>query len=438
MKSIGYKEERLNHMQSDLMAELLEQKHEAEFIAALLEMLISQKSCITIWRELLDKCLEDTESNFGILGIVNEEGRFDIAAISGSIWGISEISDEKAWQLMSNLELQGVWKEVVEKNQAIAYNHPPGMPWPDRKKVVLELNSMLGIPFSTSDSVYGMIAMANKEGGYSEKDKNRISRVASAIMLMLNRRRMELDLTKANKALQKSNKELDDFTYIVSHDLKEPLRGISAFSQFLMEDYAEKLDEQGKHYVQVINKSSLRMKSLIDSLLEISRLRRRSNPYKQINLNELLAQIIDSLEYTIKEKNAKIEVQEGLPNINCDHIRFKQVFYNLLTNALKYCDKDRPEVKIGYKDASEEYIFFVADNGIGIRKEDFNKVFTIFQRLHNADQYEGTGAGLTIVKTIVEAHRGTMWLESEVGKGSTFYFTFPKKGKQEKLICTVK
>ncbi len=425
-------------MHDDLTAELLEQKQEAEFITALLEMLISQKSCIAIWRELLDKCIEDTKSNFGILGVVNDEGKFDLAAISGSIWGTSGISEEKAWQLFSDLELQGVWKEIIEKNQAIAYNQPPGMPWTDKEKGVLQLDCLLGIPFSSTDNAYGMIAMANKQGGYSEKDKNRISRVASAIMLMLNRRRMELDLTKTNKALQKSNKELDEFTYIVSHDLKEPLRGISAFSQFLMEDYAEKLDEKGRHYVQVINKSSARMKTLIESLLEISRLRRKSNPYKEVNVNELLKEIVDSLEYTIREKNAKIDIQEGLPNINCDHIRYKQVFYNLLTNALKYCDKERLEVKIGCKDSPEEYVFFVKDNGIGIREEDFDKVFMIFQRLHNADKYEGSGAGLTIVKTIVEAHKGTMWLESEVGKGSTFYFTFPKKGKQEKLICSVR
>ena len=201
-------------MQDDLMAELLEQKQEAEFITSLLEMLISQKSCIAIWRELLDKCLEDTQSNFGILGVVNNEGKFDLAAISGSIWESSQISEEKAWQLMSNMELQGVWKKVIDENKALIHNQSPGMPWKEDAKGVLQIDSLLGIPFSSSENAYGMIAMANKPGGYTEKDKNRISRVASAIMLMMNRRRMELELTKTNKALQKSNKDLDDLKYL--------------------------------------------------------------------------------------------------------------------------------------------------------------------------------------------------------------------------------
>lgn len=425
-------------MQDNLMSELLEQKKEAEFIASLLEMLISQKSCLTIWRELLDKCIEDTQSNFGILGVVNNEGKFDLAAISGSIWKTSDVSEEKAWQLMTNLDLQGAWKDVVEKNQAIVLNESPGMPWGKQEGKEVVIDSMLGIPFASSENAYGMIAMANKPGGYTEKDKNRIARVASAIMLMLNRRRMELDITKANTALKKSNKELDDFTYIVSHDLKEPLRGISAFGNFLMEDYHDKLDEQAKHYLQVINKSSDKMKSLIDGLLKISRLRRQENIYREINSNELLEEIVDSIEFTLKEKNSKINIQEGMPIITCDCVRYKQVFYNLITNALKYCDEEFPEIKIGFKDNISEYVFFVKDNGIGIRKEDFDKIFKIFHRLHNDEKYEGTGAGLTIVKTIVEAHKGIMWVESEVGQGSTFYFTLPKKDGEDKLICTIK
>lgn len=241
----------------------------------------------------------------------------------------------------------------------------------------------------------------------------------------------ELNLKRSNSLLRRSNQELDDFTYIVSHDLKEPLRGISNFCQYLMEDYSRQLDKKACHYLDVIKKSSARMKKLIDDLLKLSHVRRKSNSSEELNLNRALKEIIQNMEPAIKEKKVKIKIQKDLPTITCDSLRYKQVFYNLVNNAIKYADKAKPYIKIGWRQTPAEHIFTIKDNGPGISKEDYDKIFTIFRRLHH-DKNEGTGAGLTIVKTIVESHGGRIWVESELGHGSVFYFTCPKVQIEDK------
>ncbi len=235
-------------------------------------------------------------------------------------------------------------------------------------------------------------------------------------------------LAEANEALARSNKELDDFTYTVSHDLKEPLRGMSAFTKFLMEDYKEKLDEQGKEYLKSMSDSSTRMTHLIEDLLNLSRIARIKNPYEKVDFNKLLEEVKKNLEYSLAEKKGQLKIAGTLPIVECDRVRIAEVFSNLVSNAIKYSPKERaPLIEIGYKDRDSFYEFYVKDNGIGIEKQYYDKIFQIFQRLHGRDEYEGTGAGLTIVKKIVEMHGGRIWVESELGKGSIFYFTLPKR-----------
>ncbi|MFC1623717.1 ATP-binding protein [Candidatus Omnitrophota bacterium] len=234
-------------------------------------------------------------------------------------------------------------------------------------------------------------------------------------------------LGEANKALASKNKELDDFTYIVSHDLKEPLRGTKAFTKMLMEDYSNKLDKEGKEHLKTISDSSIRMARLIEDLLNLSRIGRIKNIKRDIDLNELLSDVKKNLVYSLEERNVDLKVMENLPTLTCDNIRISEVFSNLISNAIKYSKKDiRPVIEIGYRDKGDFYEFYVKDNGIGIDEEYYDKVFQIFQRLHAKGEYEGTGAGLTIVKKIIENHSGKIWVTSEVGAGSTFYFTLPK------------
>ena len=236
-------------------------------------------------------------------------------------------------------------------------------------------------------------------------------------------------LADANNALALKNKELDDFTYIVSHDLKEPLRGVKAFTKLLMEEYSKKFDKEGKEYLQTISESSSRMTGLIEDLLNLSRIGRIKNIEPDVDFNELLLDVKKNLQYSLEEKKVELKIPEDLPRVTCDKIRISEVFSNLISNAVKYCKKDvKPVVEVSFSDKGNFYEFSVKDNGIGIEKQYHDKVFQIFQRLHAKGEYEGTGAGLTIVKKIVENHGGKIWVESEPGKGSTFYFTISKKG----------
>ncbi|QLE57070.1 ATP-binding protein [Nostoc sp. TCL26-01] len=233
------------------------------------------------------------------------------------------------------------------------------------------------------------------------------------------------ELAQLNIELERSNQELDAFAYIASHDLKEPLRGIHNYSNFLIEDYGTIIDEPGKEKLVTLIRLTQRMEDLIDSLLHFSRLGRVDLFMQQTDLNEIVHRILDMLSGRIEETGVEIRIPRPLPTVYCDRIQIGEVFSNLIANAIKYNDKPQKWIEIGYLEhPSPTTTFYVRDNGIGIREKHFEAIFRIFKRLHGPSKYGGgTGAGLTIAKKIVERHGGKIWLESIYGEGSTFYFT---------------
>ncbi|WP_224996003.1 ATP-binding protein [Cesiribacter sp. SM1] len=237
-------------------------------------------------------------------------------------------------------------------------------------------------------------------------------------------------LARLNKELERSNSELDSFAYIASHDLKEPLRGIHNYSQFLLEDYYDKLDDAGKEKLTTLMRLSTRMEQLIDSLLHYSRVGRSDLQKTTVDLNQVLESVQDSLQSRLVGKKVTITIAEELPAVECDELLVHEVFQNLLANAIKYNNCEEVKIVVGWfaqerADLKEgRKVFYVKDNGIGIDKQHFDAVFSIFRRLHARQSFGGgTGVGLTIVKKLVERHGGEIWLESEQEKGTTFYFT---------------
>lgn len=239
------------------------------------------------------------------------------------------------------------------------------------------------------------------------------------------RKRAETNLLRYTQALEHSNRELDDFAYIASHDLKEPLRGIHNHSQFLIEDNKDKLDSDSVMRLNRLSYLSQRMEALVNDLLYFSRLGRQELAIQSTDLNEVIRDIESTLDVLIHDRTAKIIVPQALPTIVCDKPRVTEVFRNIITNAIKYNDKPEKRVEIGYQDNAGQHVFYVKDNGKGIDKEFYEEIFRIFKRLESSkdSKEDGTGVGLTFVKKIVERHGGKVWLDSKMGEGTTFYFT---------------
>ena len=243
-------------------------------------------------------------------------------------------------------------------------------------------------------------------------------------------KRVAADLRLQSRRLEEKVREMDDFTHAVSHDLKEPLRGIEAFAGFLLEDYNEKLDDQGKTYLRFLKQSAVRMKDLIHDLLALTALSRKEPELQEVDLNRVVSQVERDLEYAIRSKHAVIRVDAPLPTVTGDPTHLGELFRNLLSNAMKFNRSEPPEVRISARDDEGGFLrVAVADNGIGIDARYRERIFDLFERLHPQEEFEGTGAGLAICKKVVEGYGGRIWVESEPGQGSTFFVTLPKAQK---------
>jgi len=246
------------------------------------------------------------------------------------------------------------------------------------------------------------------------------------------RKRNEQELRDLNEQIKKraeelaaSNAELERFAYVASHDLQEPLRMISSFMQLLQRKYTNELDETANQYIRYAVDGADRMKKLILDLLEYSRIGTNRDQFTDIDMGEVAGQVLQTFDERILKTGALIKVQT-MPVIKANRTQMIQLLQNLVGNALKYNNSPVPEVEIGCDEKNDIWQFFVKDNGIGIEQKYFDKVFAIFQRLHNKSQFSGTGIGLAICKKIAEKHGGNIWIESGVGKGSSFFFTIKK------------
>ncbi len=245
------------------------------------------------------------------------------------------------------------------------------------------------------------------------------------------RKEWETRLSHYTKALELSNKELDDFAYIASHDLKEPLRGLHNHARFLLEDNQDKLDADSVSRLGRLSYLSQRMEKLVNDLLYFSRLGRQELAIQPTDINAVIHDIENTLDVLLAERKARIIISEPLPTVICDQTRITEVFRNLITNAIKYNDSPEKEIEIGFLSTQPfggevfNEVFYVKDNGRGIAAGFYDEIFRIFKRLqgNNDSHEEGTGVGLTFVKKIIERHGGKIWLQSEVGSGTIFYFT---------------
>jgi signal transduction histidine kinase len=242
--------------------------------------------------------------------------------------------------------------------------------------------------------------------------------------------KMVRTLTQQADALKRSNADLEQFAYVASHDLQEPLRMVSGFTGLLKRRYAGKLDADADEYIEFAVGGANRMQSLINDLLSFSRVGREEITAKPVNTQLALDQALANLQAAIQERSALVS-STLLPTVWADHGMLVRLFQNLISNALKFCKAERPIVRIEANAHGADWVFSVADNGIGIESQYKDHIFLLFQRLHKQSEYPGTGIGLAVCKRIVERNGGRIWLESEPGKGTTFFFTLPATGGQQ-------
>jgi len=273
------------------------------------------------------------------------------------------------------------------------------------------------------DEQVGLQALRHGVQDYLVKGKYDLYTLDKSIRYAIERKRTELAQKQLLKDLEGVNEELRSFAYIVSHDLKAPLRGIRSLAEWIAEDYADKLGDEGKEQIALLLSRVERMHDLIDGVLQYSRVGRICEDRVEVDLNKLLA---EAVELVAPPEHIAIEVAAGLPTIHGEPTRLLQVFENLLSNAVKYMDKPEGRVWVTCEEDGDFWRLGVHDNGPGIDAKHFEKIFQIFQTVHGRDDCDSTGVGLSLVKKIVEMYGGRVWVESEVGRGSTFYVTFPK------------
>jgi light-regulated signal transduction histidine kinase (bacteriophytochrome) len=269
-----------------------------------------------------------------------------------------------------------------------------------------------------------------------ELDQRVVERTAELVTANANlkaetteRKRAEDVLAQKAEELERSNAELEQFAYVASHDLQEPLRKIKSFTELFAKRFKGKFDEKADTYIYYIVDGAGRMQGLIKDLLSYSRVSTRGEPFKMTNFDYVLRSAINDCEIAIKESNAEI-TYDKLPTVAADESQLIRVLQNLIGNAIKFRGENIPRIHISAEEGHHEWTFSVQDNGIGIETQYYDRIFEIFKRLHGKEEHPGSGIGLSISKRIVERHGGRIWVESKPGKGSTFKFALPKTREQ--------
>ncbi len=294
-----------------------------------------------------------------------------------------------------------------------------------------KVKSILCIPILRASNLVGILYIENNltPGAFTPQRQEILKMLAIQAAISLENailyeelKKRTISLEHTLDALRRSNKELEQFAHIASHDLREPLRTITSFTQLLSKRYKDKLDDEANEFIQFAVDGAQRMNQLIIDLLTFSRVETQGKSFEWIDCRGVLERVILNLHTSIEKRGAKISYK-NLPSVNVDHTQLIQLLQNLIGNAIKFHGEKPPRIHISAIKEENKWVFSVKDNGIGIDPKYFDRIFQIFQRLHKRKEYPGSGIGLAVCKKIVERHGGKIWVESEVGKGSTFYFT---------------
>lgn len=292
-----------------------------------------------------------------------------------------------------------------------------------------DLRSHLCVPIVQNDQAIGHISLVSTDvAAFTHDQVHLLTSVAGHLGSAIQNSKLHKEVAQRAEELARSNAELSQFTYVASHDLQEPLRMVTSYTELLAHRYREKLDADALEFIDFASDGARRMQSLINDLLQFSRVDRKGKELEPTDCEATLDQILENLKISIEESGA-IVTSDPLPMIMADRTQLGQLFQNLIGNAIKFRNEDPPRVHVSVTCTSKEWVFSIQDNGIGIEPEYKDRIFHLFQRLHTREEFSGTGIGLAICKKIVERHGGKIWVESEPNKGCTFNFTIPAQGE---------
>jgi signal transduction histidine kinase len=367
-------------------------------------------------RNRVETALRQSDARLRFTLEATHVGQWDLDLVTGDvqrtlghdlIFGYDSLQSEWSYDLFLNRHCHPADRALFDQKfkEALA----KGQSWESEYRFI-----------HTDQSVRWMWA----KGDVYLRDGDKPLRMAGLIMDITDRKKIEQDHQRLATELNRSNTDLEQFAYVASHDLQEPLRAVAGCVQVLQKRYKGSLDAGADELIGHTVEGVSRMQTLINDLLAYSRIATRGQEFVSSDLAGVVGRALASLQSSVKE-SAAVVTQDTLPTIKADRGQMTQLFQNLIGNALKYRGTAAPNVHIGVQRHEGEWVFSVRDNGIGIKKEFFDRIFILFQRLHNRTKYTGTGIGLAICKKIVERHGGRIWVESEPGNGSTFFFTIP-------------
>ena len=389
-------------------------------IAELAAALLAARPLDEIASLVLTHARQLTDSEFGYVGYLDPTtGALTSPAVTPEVLNVRPGDEPEA----------GAWDWIMESPAPLLINRPADDPrWKGSPAGYVSLRRFLSAPAVVADTALGQIWVANAPVDYDDRDLEVVSRLATIYAVAVQRRWADEELRLKSDELERSNQDLEQFAYVASHDLQEPLRMVRSYVQLLQRRYGGKLDTDADEFIAFAVDGVERMQTLISDLLKLSRVGTRGKEFVPIFCEEVLDQALSNLEIAIRESGASI-TRDPLPTLRGDDTQLIQLFQNLIGNALKFSGDRRPEIHIAAKPRGRGWMFSVRDNGIGIDPKQAERVFLVFQRLHTREEYPGTGIGLAVCKKIVERHGGRIWVESAAGQGSVFCFTIVESWK---------
>jgi PAS domain S-box-containing protein len=407
--------------------DISDRKHKEEMLRNL-SLGVSTKTDALLFQALTEYLTKSLGVDYAMIAelIQSENQRVQTIAIYGN------------GQILENFEydLAHTPCELVIDQQRCVYPDQIQQHFPfDPFLKAIQAESYMGMPlFDSTGRVVGLIAVLSRQPWHETQPMVEILNIfAARAAAELERQQAEAELQRQKQDLARSNAELQQFAYVASHDLQEPLRMVTSYLELLERRYHGQLDPKADQFIAYAVDGAVRMQTLINALLSYSRIGSREQLFQPVNGAEVLQDVLTNLQVTIEQNNAQI-THDRLPLVSGDRTQLTQLFQNIINNGIKFRRAETPHIHIGVTRSSDKWLFSIRDNGIGIEDQYLDRIFVIFQRLHSRSEYPGTGIGLAICKKIVERHGGMLWVESQtdeptnrqMSQGSTFYFTLPR------------